>query len=101
LRMGDHLCLPADHRGPGAARIPDLRPPHRGIFRSRRPSPQGYQTMKLLLAALLTLACLAPTFANEPGYTSADEQAMQLCVETVNDINNDPNPGDTVTLTEC
>jgi uncharacterized protein YecT (DUF1311 family) len=57
--------------------------------------------MKLLLAALLTLACLAPTFANEPGYTPADEQAMQLCVETVNDINNDPNPGDTVTLAEC
>jgi uncharacterized protein YecT (DUF1311 family) len=57
--------------------------------------------MKFLLAAALTLACLAPAMAQEPSYTSDDETTLQQCIETVNDINGDDDATDSAKMSDC
>ncbi len=57
--------------------------------------------MKLLLAACLTLACLAPAAGQEIAYTSDDETALQQCIEAVNDTNSGDAPTDTASMRDC
>jgi uncharacterized protein YecT (DUF1311 family) len=57
--------------------------------------------MKLLLAALMTIAGLSPALAQDPAYTSDDEIALQQCIEAVNDTNSSGDPADSASLRDC